>query len=1109
MRTLNNLKKVNTSNTHLTTLDNNNENAICDTKNINSIQKKKNNNKVNTEMNNKCNTYRRSVRLLLLNKEKNTNLTNNIVHSSSSDKIKNNNNKKKKKNNNNNNIKNNNHVVFDIKGHNIIKTSENEQSNKTILKGSNEKSTIIHNKGHITNFMKKKNDQDYSTKLLNNRTTSQKTSIENDRKSDAKTRSKSIDKKKSNDEKEKKGIEEINVDNHRNNKNVKKKNDIDQIYLNNDDVKKIDDEYLFLQRKFKKQKIDNAVLSKKKKSKIFNKMVKEYIKQNMENNIYVADNKFNLYSYGTGNALYTLERINYNNDKTNEDHTRKLNVISEIIDVKKQKFIIGSSYRKCDLVIKGNIENEHCELICRCIEKNINRTNDKNRQINKYNLFIVNKSSNNSSVFLNNIPVDIDQVKDDDYIYLGMDEKDNKNTAKYIYKIKYNKLANIFNVNNTNNPNKENSLKYLSKITEKVGTTSKILSNNFVLSNQIPTIKNTQIQQQQLLLQLQQVKKEDDEEEEEEEKKKKKKEKEELELEIEEKDEEKKRKFKEKEEPDISIVLFLIIPKKKEHINEPIYYINNFNTLTNTLNSTPKKFVDNTKTPGKNVSSVNKTIKEDSPNTRFNESIKKINRICQSRISPLGIKDSIKKDEKNKGILKSSSNSKELPVTLLNACVELCKEINRSISKENNKMNSSFPKSTPILNHSNLTPSNGLTYFNKKDENINAQIDKEQIKNEKVQLTNIYNTFNTKFASSNTPSVDNKKSEYLQIESNNIMNVHVDEQIQHTSKKCNNLCEDSEQKINKDQSILEVPKNLEYKQMEEQNNIKNKTDCAKHNEKLLNIDIEKTEKIKPNEDTDNNNNNCKNNLDEIIIINRNNLLKGDDNINIHEKYTTEMYYFNSKSNYEEIYLKEKNCINNEFQDNLLVTPIKNDMFLNINNMEYYDCKEEKVFNFLHHNNNDDIVKTSDTNDNLRKQAEKNLYSLLYSKNYDDLLSNHDYVICLKNYEGIEQYVKVIGQIKVKRNAFFTDIKHEIDLKMLDNIIEIKTLDKINYFNTNNISNAKYSIHLNAFTDKIDENKFHELSALHLDYIDHTNFSHIYTSDSFQLKKMLFVKYNDN
>lgn len=103
---------------------------------------------------------------------------------------------------------------------------------------------------------------------------------------------------------------------------------------------------------------------------------------------------------------------------------------------------------------------------------------------------------------MNDIPVDIDQVKDDDYIYLGMDEKNNKNTAKYIYKIKYNKLANIFNVNNMNNlnPNKENSLKHLSKITEKVGTTSKILSNNFVLSNQITTIKNTQIQQQQQLL---------------------------------------------------------------------------------------------------------------------------------------------------------------------------------------------------------------------------------------------------------------------------------------------------------------------------------------------------------------------------------------------------------------------------------------------------------------------------------------------------------------------------------------------------------------------------------------------------------------------------------
>ncbi|ETW53831.1 hypothetical protein PFUGPA_03705 [Plasmodium falciparum Palo Alto/Uganda] len=1108
--TLNNLKKVNTRNTHLTTLDNNNENTKCDIININSIQKKKNNNKINTETNSRCTTYRRSVRLLLLNKEKNTNLTNNIVHSPSSDKIKNNNNNNNNNKNNknkktNNNIKNNNHVVFNTKGHHIIKTSENEQSNKTILKGSNEKLSIIRNNGHITNFVKKKNDQDYSTKL--------------------KTCSKSIDKKKRNDEKEKKDIEEIIVDNNRNNKNVKKKNDIDQIYLNNEDIKKIDDEYLFLQRKFKKQKTDNAVLSKKKKSKMFNKMVKEYIKQNMENNIYVADNKFNLYSYGTGNALYTLERINYNNDKTNEDHTRKLNVISEIIDVKKQKFIIGSSYRKCDLVIKGNIENEHCELICRCIEKNINRTNDKNRQINKYNLFIINKSSNNSSVFLNDIPVDIDQVKDDDYIYLGMDEKNNKNTAKYIYKIKYNKLANIFNVNNMNNlnPNKENSLKHLSKITEKVGTTSKILSNNFVLSNQITTIKNTQIQQQQqLLLKIQQIKEEEEEEkekekkeEEEEEEKKKKKEELELELEIGEKHEEKKEKFKEKEESDISIVLFLIIPKKKEHINEPIYYINNFNTLTNTLNSTPKKFLDNTKTPGKNISSVNKTIKEDSPNTRFNESIKKINRICQSRISPLGIKDSIKKDEKNKGVLKSSSNSKELPVTLLNACVELCKEINRSITKENNKMNSSFPKSTPILNHSNLTPSNGLSYFNKNEENVNEQIDKEHKKNEKMELANIYNTFNTNFHSSNTPRVDNKKGEYLQMESHNNMNVHVDEEIQYTSKKGNNLCEDAEEKINKDQSTLEVPKNLEYKQKEEQNNIKNQTDCTKHNETLLNKDIEEIEKIKANEDTENNNNNnnnnnnCKNNLDEVIIINRNNELKGD-TINIHEKYTTEMYHFNSKSNYDELYLKEKNCINNEFQDNLLVTPKKNDMFLNINNnMEYYDCKEEKVFNIVHHNNNDDIVKTSDTNDNLRKEAEKNLYSLLYSKNYDDLLSNHDYVICLKNYEGIEQYVKVIGQIKVKRNAFFTDIKHEIDLKMLDNIIEIKTLDKINYFNTNNISNPKYSIHLNAFTDKIDENKFHELSALHLDYIDHTNFSHMYTSDSFELKKMLFVKYYEN
>ncbi|SBT72337.1 conserved Plasmodium protein, unknown function, partial [Plasmodium malariae] len=209
---------------------------------------------------------------------------------------------------------------------------------------------------------------------------------------------------------------------------------------------------------------------------------------------------------------------------------------------------------------------------------------------------------------------------------------------------------------------------------------------------------------------------------------------------------------------------------------------------------------------------------------------------------------------------------------------------------------------------------------------------------------------------------------------------------------------------------------------------------------------------------------------------------------------------------------EKYQANINPNDSLMITPGKYGNFSNSNNNQimFYDCKEEKMMHSvpsLNSNNIPNVILKESESSEFLKNTEKGLYSFLYSKNNEND-SNHDFTLCLKNEKGVEKYLKVIGEIKVKRNAIFSDLKHNIDLKLLDKSIELTTFNKINYLKCESISNKKYSIHLNAFSDKLDETKFNEFSALHLDYIDNTNFSDLDTIEAFELKKMLFIKYDE-
>ncbi|KMZ90672.1 hypothetical protein PVMG_02841 [Plasmodium vivax Mauritania I] len=719
------------------------------------------------------------------------------------------------------------------------------------------------------------------------------------------------------------------------------------------------------------------------------------------------------------------------------ENKRKLNRIPEIINIKKQKFVIGSSNRKCDLVLRGNIEGEQCELVCKCVEKNINHCSDRNRQINKYNLFIINKSRSNSTL-LNNSVVDIDQVKDEDSLFLGIENMEKSTSAKYIYKIKYNKMANIFNINNLCSYSKDNCIHKTLITNAEDGKASKIVSTNFSLNNQ-----------------------------------------------------------NEEQESNISILIFLII-KRSSIPNEPVHYMNSLNSFAN-LNSTPRKLpVEDKAMVGKASTSVNKMIKEDSPNTQFNESIKKINKICQSRISPLCVKDSIKKEEKVKGTFKSANHTKELPVTLLNACVELCKEINKSVTKEHaGEGNHDVPAGTPVMKYPSLTPTKGMTLPNGK---------------RGPHTSNLYNIFHASFATprhgrSSTGETISGTTDRVTA-ANNVAAVER-ERVSTSGDRVNGLqCQGPP--ISRASKSLNQP-NISEEAHLHGNSQHNTSDKSKSNLHKLGEEIfpqGNTSREGPSEEGKNG---------ETDYATQNGNVDGrvfcPPPIDQHARvYCEDVDARQAEQIGEEIHEEELNI---SADDSLLVNPGKGAHLVDNNQMTFYDCKDEKAAKeaapLLEKPNGGTnmVIKTSESSEFIKK-TEKELYSVLYSKSSENTTNgaNTDFVLCLKNEQGEERYLKVIGEIKVKRNAILSDIKHNIDLKLLDKSIELTTLNKINYLKCESLSKGKYSIRLNAFSDKLDETKFGEFSALHLDYIDNTNFSHLDTLEPLELKKMLFIKYDE-
>ncbi|VWU53282.1 conserved protein, unknown function, partial [Hepatocystis sp. ex Piliocolobus tephrosceles] len=113
------------------------------------------------------------------------------------------------------------------------------------------------------------------------------------------------------------------------------------------------------------------------------------------------------------------------------------------------------------------------------------------KQINIYNLFLINKSLNNSTILNDNI-VDISQIKDEDNIFLGINEINKKNECKHIYKIKYNKMVNFLNINNLFNHNNvdtiDNNIYTTSPVVvghsaKKRNSINKIIPNPFFLFN--------------------------------------------------------------------------------------------------------------------------------------------------------------------------------------------------------------------------------------------------------------------------------------------------------------------------------------------------------------------------------------------------------------------------------------------------------------------------------------------------------------------------------------------------------------------------------------------------------------------------------------------------
>ncbi|CAA9990420.1 conserved Plasmodium protein, unknown function [Plasmodium knowlesi strain H] len=812
--------------------------------------------------------------------------------------------------------------------------------------------------------------------------------------------------------------------------------------------------------------------SKKKKKKMatiknkqIRKSINEFMKNSTRNNSnFVPNSKYNIYSYGKGkNVFYSLERINYSSgdNPCGEENKRKLNRIPEIINIKKQKFVIGSSNRKCDLVLRGNIEGEQCELVCKCVEKNINHCSDINRQINKYNLFIINKSKSKSTL-LNNSVVDIDQVKDEDSLFLGIENMDKRTNAKYIYKIKYNKMANIFNINNLCMYSKDNCIQKTLITNAENGKASKIVSTNFSLINQ-----------------------------------------------------------SEEQESNISILIFLIIEMPSIE-NEPVHYIDNLNSFAN-LNSTPRKIsVEDNTVVSKASTSVNKMIKEDSPNTQFNESIKKINKICQSRISPLCIKDSIKKEEKVKGTLKSTNHTKELPVTLLNACVELCKEISRSVTKEHDEgSNHTVPAGTPVTKYPSLTPPKGVTppknMTPPKDmvtprtmtpPKVSSSHFFQSDQKKRPYMNNLCNLFRSSFVTPGHERSSTGETTNRIAHSNSVVAM-VREKVSTSGDRLSGMqyqgspINGASKSLNK-ASICEKA----HLQGNSQHHISHESKYNLHKsegENFLQGNTNREEPSKEEKISQTDYTNLKCNADDHVSC--------PPPIDQHTRvYCEDVEMMQNVQIGERVHEEE---LNTSLNDSLLITPGKGAQLMDSNQMTFYDCKDEKVVKEADplpakpNESTKMVMKASESSEFIKK-TEKELYSVLYSKSSESTTSsaNTDFILCLKNEQGEERYLKVIGEIKVKRNAILSDIKHNIDLKLLDKSIELTTLNKLNYLKCESLSKGKYSIRLNAFSDKLDETKFGEFSALHLDYIDNVNFSHLDTLEPLELKKMLFIKYDE-
>ncbi|VWU51862.1 conserved protein, unknown function, partial [Hepatocystis sp. ex Piliocolobus tephrosceles] len=213
---------------------------------------------------------------------------------------------------------------------------------------------------------------------------------------------------------------------------------------------------------------------------------------------------------------------------------------------------------------------------------------------------------------------------------------------------------------------------------------------------------------------------------------------------------------------------------------------------------------------------------------------------------------------------------------------------------------------------------------------------------------------------------------------------------------------------------------------------------------------------------------------------------------------------------------------------------------------FHDCNDSSILN---DDNMNDLKENDIKNETFRtvhvtnftNYTEQNINPYLHISK-DKNKTNNDFIICLKKEKNEEDdaeddeegegkgegegegevrgewskkikgkndiYIKVLGEIKVKRNTMLSEIKHHIDLELLDKYMELKTLNKVNFIKPPDDSKSNYSIYLNAFSEKIKESKFNEMSTLHLDYIDNTNFAELDILQSFELKKLLFIKYEE-